>query len=779
MDQSNTTKQSLRISDNDVSSKAIIQSRQQRYEPELRLRKKEAKLHVELLTGDENTPCTFATYDDRKDLPKAVEKIRAGLVYHDGDKLSGEHKYGSVEEVWPWVQKRNQQGCGVFVCIQEMDDSGKRETKNFVRVRTCVNDLDRGEPPTPYPDKRQPSFSVQSSKHGRHDYYLVDECSLPAFLEIQRGFARDWNGDKQIADPTRVMRLAGTFHRKTTTPFLVTVSAPDGDIIVYTEATLAEAFAASTVKAGATVQPQTGLSLANVNKAIETLRPKARYTLDQVRDALTYLREEADDRATWIKYGLALKRDFGDAAKSVWIEWASYSSEFDENDTDYRWETLRTDATDSPITVGSIITAAKEKGWKPKGEIEIESRWPVTRNDKPDAGSTDNVVFFLDEIETTPWYNEFNRKTYVRDRSGTDRCLDDDVMRDLRLQMHTAGCRVPNELFTETVLWLAKKQTAHPPRHYFTECQKKWDKKPRLDTWLTIYAGVEDTPYTRSVGRKWLVAAVRRVRDPGCKFDPMLVLEGPQYAGKSKLFRTLAAEWFTDSVELGDDQREVIENTANALIVECQEMSGIGRREIEAVKAFCSRQSDRARAAYGRFVSDVPRQFVLGGTTNDSRYLMDKTGNRRFWCVAVGEMDLAALERDRDQLWGEAATYEAQGDRIYLTTEEFDLATIEQSKREVIDPIEERIGDMIAEIKNGFISTEDLCDAVDLKEMSKRKDHHYKSIGRVMRACKWSGPERKRVGEHKRQRGYFNGKTAELSDRYGYDYREKSFVKRK
>ncbi len=322
-----------------VSIEPIIQTRRERLDPELRLSRKQAGLHIEFLTGDRNTPCTFATYDDRKDVPKSAKRIREGQVYHDGDKLNGEHQYGTLSDVWPWIEKRSQQGCGAFVCIQEMDDSGERLKKHFRRVRTCVNDLDHGEPPRPYPVNRQPSFSVLSSLQGRHDYFLVDECSASAFLVIQQGFAQRWSGDKQIADTTRVMRLAGTFHRKTATPFLVTIDAPEGDIPVYTEAQLVDAFAPATMQPIA--KPANNRSLANVGHAVEMLKPKTRYTIDQVRDALTYLREEADDRATWIKYGLALKRDFGDAGKPVWVEWSANSSEFDAKDADYRWETLR------------------------------------------------------------------------------------------------------------------------------------------------------------------------------------------------------------------------------------------------------------------------------------------------------------------------------------------------------------------------------------------------------------------------------------------------------
>ena len=749
----------------------IIETKRERYIPDLKLSKKEARLQLSCLHegGDGGAKFTFFKADDRKNIPKDPAKIEAGRVYHDGDKLPPRSWCGTLDDSWEEICEANQKGYGVFVAIQQLDDSGARETKNVLGIRTCVNDLDHGEPPKPYPVT--PSFSVRSSEHGRHDYFLTapGELTVEEYKAIQGELATTYGGDKQVTDTTRVMRLAGTYHRKTRKPFLCTVKSPES-VGAYTGASLLEKF-------GRVDEPKpkpngkdsknskNGLVPANVSAAIDGLQCKPRYTLEQATDALMFLREEADDRTKWVEYGLALKRSFGEEAKLGWMGWSALSDLFNEEDAEERWRTFNVKDTRGPQkTVGSIIHDAKAKGWKPKGEVTVLSKWPVLKGGNPDAGSIRNVGFFLDTIGAQPWYNEFNRKTYVRS-GATDKCLSDDVVRDLWLQMHEAGCRVTEKLFEAGLLWAGQKRTAHPVRHYLAEVQQRWDGKLRIDTWLSKYAGVKDKPYTRTVGRKWLIGGVRRVREPGCKCDNMLVLEGSEYAGKSRLFKILAGEWFTDGVNLGDDAREVIERASNAWVVECQELTGLSKRDVEAVKAFCSRQVDRARAAFGHFVSDVPRQFILGGTTNESRYLMSKAGNRRFWCVEVGKIDLAALERDRDQLWAEAAHYEAQGERIYLTPEEFDQAVVEQQKREVIDPIEERLGDLISGIENGFIATECLYAAVGLQDVSKRRDAHAKSIARVMRANEWT-PKQRRKGGGERLRGYYNGESAELSKWY-------------
>jgi Virulence-associated protein E-like domain len=98
----------------------------------------------------------------------------------------------------------------------------------------------------------------------------------------------------------------------------------------------------------------------------------------------------------------------------------------------------------------------------------------------------------------------------------------------------------------------------HPVRDYLSAVT--WDGKPRIDTWLSVYAGAEDTGINRQFGRLTLIAAVRRARHPGTKFDAMLVLEGPEGRNKSTLFETLASsDWFSDDAPLNADARETIE----------------------------------------------------------------------------------------------------------------------------------------------------------------------------------------------------------------------------
>ena len=125
---------------------------------------------------------------------------------------------------------------------------------------------------------------------------------------------------------------------------------------------------------------------------------------------------------------------------------------------------------------------------------------------------------------------------------------------------------------------------------------------------------------------------------------------------------------------------------------EIAELSGLHKGEVEKVKAFASRQEDNARPAYARRVSVRPRTCVFVGTTNDDEYLQDQTGNRRFWPIRIGRIDIEAFHRDRDQMFAEAVVEEATDESLVLPEELRPDAAALQDSRVVSDPWADRLG---------------------------------------------------------------------------------------
>jgi predicted P-loop ATPase len=270
----------------------------------------------------------------------------------------------------------------------------------------------------------------------------------------------------------------------------------------------------------------------------------------------------------------------------------------------------------------------------------------------------------------------------------------------------------------------------------------KWDGTARLDRWLITYMGAYDTELNREFGRLALLAAVRRVRRPGCKFDFIIVLEGPQGVQKSKAIETLAGtENFSDQTILGARDREQQELLAGVWLYEIAELSNIRKTEVEHLRAFASRTHDRARPAYGRTRVDQPRRCVLFATTNDDRYL--KAADRRFWPIKTGDISIEALSKDRDQLWAEAAAREPNA-LISLRRELWGAARIEQEAREESDPWDDKLVNACGDIEQGVerISSADLLEIALGISVGKQRDVDFKRLGRCMRRLGWDGPKK-------------------------------------
>lgn len=276
----------------------------------------------------------------------------------------------------------------------------------------------------------------------------------------------------------------------------------------------------------------------------------------------------------------------------------------------------------------------------------------------------------------------------------------------------------------------------------------KWDGRERIGTWLSGYLGAEDTPYTRTVGLRWLVSGAARGLKPGCKCDTMPILEGPQGALKSSALRDLyGKDFFTDGLsDIGSKDAKM--EMQGVWGLEVAEMQKFSAAEVNDVKKFLTQQVDRFRPPYGRSVIEAPRRVVLNGTINPegNAYLRDVTGARRFWPVTIGRIDADKLGRDRDQLWAEAVAHFREGTPWWVQADELDAVEAEQEKRTDVDVWVDLIVPVISGVM--MISQVEIFEKLGIP----KKDADWRQasrVGRIMKKLGWISGRDRRNNENK------------------------------
>ena len=301
------------------------------------------------------------------------------------------------------------------------------------------------------------------------------------------------------------------------------------------------------------------------------------------------------------------------------------------------------------------------------GEVEVEGSAMACLS---------NIHFILTNDRVWLGRFAFNELTDQVELDGEP--ITDGAVVNIALWLDTVYlCRASTTQTHDIVDLIARDTSYHPVRRYLEGL--KWDGLARADGLLVDYLGADDTILHRAMARKWMISAVARALDPGCKVDQTLILKGPQGSLKSSFFAALCAgaSWFKDTpIDLRN--KDAMQALQGVWIYEFAELDSIRPRESTTTKAFLSSQVDSYRPPYGRVFVQKRRQCVIVGTTNEDEFLADRTGSRRFWPVAVGTIALEAVKADRDQLWAEAVAAFKAGETWWLEGD-LELALIDSS----------------------------------------------------------------------------------------------------
>ena len=328
-------------------------------------------------------------------------------------------------------------------------------------------------------------------------------------------------------------------------------------------------------------------------------------------------------------------------------------------------------------------------------------------------------------VKASPW--EFDPRAFA-ERAWAPH---DDLNLTEYLQLR--GVPVKVQTTAQAVELVARERAFHPVLDYLESLE--WDGRCRLDRLFPDYFGTNDDIYTTNVGRTFMIGAVARVSEPGVKHDHIPIIEGVQGLGKSKALRLLFDPWFTDEIaDLGS--KDAAMQMAGVWGIELSELDAYSRAETARIKAWTSRTVDRFRPPYGVRVIESPRACVFVGTTNNDCYFKDETGNRRFWPVLAGKINLDALAQDRDQLWAEAVQlYRGNVAWWLLNPEAIRQAKAEQLARLTDDPWEDLISGYIA--NKGDVTVTELLEKALGIERSRWGQAEQNRIVRCLRARGW------------------------------------------
>lgn len=287
----------------------------------------------------------------------------------------------------------------------------------------------------------------------------------------------------------------------------------------------------------------------------------------------------------------------------------------------------------------------------------------------------------------------------------------------------------------EAILTAARQNAYNPLTEYLDNLQSH--DKEVLDTWLIDFFGAEDTPYTRALGAKWLIAAVARAYDPGCKVDTVLILEGTQGQKKSSVLDQLCPrfEWFTDGLSDFGSKAQA-EEVQGKWIIELGELKGFGREQ-EQIKAFITRRAENYRPAYARNSVHAPRTCVFAGTVNPdgAGYLRDVSGNRRYWPITCRKKAGVMTPEIRDALWAEARDRYRAKEIWWLEDEELQRAAREeQEKRVHVDAWHDRVAEIVDKTED--TSMNEIMDRLKI-DVSKQDTGTTMRIGRIMFSLGW------------------------------------------
>jgi len=411
-----------------------------------------------------------------------------------------------------------------------------------------------------------------------------------------------------------------------------------------------------------------------------------------------------------------------------------------------------------------IDAAAKAKGGKggKRGKRKRQGREPPQENNQGAKFETDekgniiasswNVDFAVSKLGITFRHDVFADRDLIAGFNGhEEEKLTDDIECMIRKKMDDLfEFRISAPNFRDKTHAMALENSFHPVKDYLENCGAEYDGTASIDTWAIDYCGVEDSPLNRAISSIVMMAAVKRIYEPGCKFDELTILnDETQGTEKSGAWSTLAVkdDWFCDSLSLNCSVKELMEQLKGKWITESPEVLGLqDRSSSRHTKAMLSRRFDKARAAYGRIPDDRGREGILVGTANETELFSDFTGNRRYWVLKTKAINLKGLVAVRDRLWAEAYVRVMAGASIRLDRSLRGAAAKVQEAHMERNPFTDRLAVLLNGFNDHRVKSQTIMDTLNIP-IERQRGIIPREVKAAMTTLGWKHSQSNKFGE--------------------------------
>jgi len=402
-------------------------------------------------------------------------------------------------------------------------------------------------------------------------------------------------------------------------------------------------------------------------------------------DALNPLR--ANDYDEWIEVGQCLQ-SVDDSLLTQWDNWSKQSPKWEAKACDTHWKSFKPGGNRS---IKRLCNLAKLDGWRPKEKLSrSKPTEPVLRPSDTNSPTKekDNDEFKLEKLEANKLLDMLrpkgNEESKFRYNIFTQQIeIQGQVAKNIEhfyLQLSEMGYKISKDIALDCLVKVAHENSYDPVRLYLehVEAQVEPTYIDRLaSTYLRPADAAEPQPtlYDHMIKRT-LIAAVRRIFQPGCKHDHACVLMGDQGARKSSFWSAIGGPFFSDALR-DISSKDDLMVLHRSWIMEWAELDSIvSKKHAGQIKGFLSQSTDLFRVPYGKATEAFPRRGIIVGSTNrDSGFLVDETGNRRFWvipvtCTLQNPIDVPNLLIERDAIWAAAVAAYRAGETSILTIDQ-------------------------------------------------------------------------------------------------------------